>query len=428
MDVQLVNKGLHFSRRRKKWLILLVAFGVSGYGLYKIYQLPSVTRKRKRFVKLLGALVSIIEMVSDSAVTIGVVSRDLKDYLQSDSDQIPSSLKQLSKIARSDEFSKSLIRVSEAVTLGVLRGCRLETGNEIDAGGNLGFADRVMDKLTSKTGTGFVSVVVGSFAKNLVLAFQSSSQLNEGLNGSHLSGMAYVGSNSSNLPKWVDLLCNDKCKVVMADCIQTFVSTAVAVYLDKTMSVNIYDEMFSGLTNPKYQTQMRDVLVSLCSCAVETLVKTSHQVLTSSNSGSGPNSNTSYGIVDHTGAPSTTGDKLFGQDAYSGNLKENGTYFDIQNNGWVNNVSSTLAVPSNRRFVLDMTGRVTFETIRSLVVFILQKLMDGLKRSLNVVHEEVVGRGLEVLQYVGAKSSVIVTICLALYLHVLGGTRAFMLA
>ncbi|XP_055835699.1 protein PHLOEM PROTEIN 2-LIKE A10 [Solanum dulcamara] len=425
MDLEVLKKSLNFAQKKRKWIILLGLVGLSSYGAYRVYHMPSVVKRRKRVMRLLGAFISMAEMVSDSSEALSVVSKDLKEFLQSDSDELPRSLRQLSKLARSEEFTNSVVRVSQALTVGILRGYGGESKVEIEEVASSSLVDKVMDRMMSTVGTGFVSVVVGSFARNLVLGFYPNSGSDERLNGNYQSGVSYMKSHSSEVPRWVDVVCTDRCKLMIADCIQTFVSTAVAVYLDKTMHINVYDEMFSGMTNPKNQANVKDFLVSICNGAVETLVKTSHQVMTASGSDSDLSLNSACSIVDQSDYLTQASEKELEQ-VPPRNIKDPSQPIDLQSNGWLTSVSSTLAVPSNRRFVLDVTGRVTFETVRSIVEFFTWKLSDSLKRSVNVVHEEVVERGLDVITHINAKSYVILTVCLALFLHILGSTQALL--
>lgn len=400
MEVQLVDNF----RRKKKWILILCAVGLGGFSAFKLYHAPSVARKRKRLSNLLSALVSVAEAVSESADTIGIVSRDVKDFLESNSDQIPNSLKQISKIARSEQLSESLVSVTRAVTVGVLRGYESMNRTGGDQTGST-VVDRVLDKILTSAGSGFASVVLGSFARNLVLAFYSDQQHN------HSGGESNsINSNSETVLAWVDVVCGDRCGELIGNCVQLFVSTAVAVYLDKTMHINTYDDFFAGLTNPKHETNVRDMLVSVCNGAVETLVKTSHHVITSSNADVGSGSDSYLSI----------GETLRNEDLGIGmpSIQSKVDVCDDENkSGWVSKVSSSLAVPSNRRLVLDVTGRVTFETVRSFMEFVLQIFCASVRRCAHIVHEAV----LEIVRYVAAKSSVVVTICLSLCLHMMGG-------
>ncbi|XVF15398.1 hypothetical protein REPUB_Repub09cG0149400 [Reevesia pubescens] len=407
MELQLSLKGLEFTRKKKKWVVLLAALGLSSYGFYRVYHLTAIAQKRRRVLKLLGGLISMAEAVSDCAETIAVVSKDLNAFLQSESDQIPNSLKQVSKLTRSNEFSQSITRVTQALTMGISRGYKLEARSGNTPNANSSSMDQVMDKLFTEAGAGFASVVVGSFARNLVMAFCSDGQSDGGSKSNSIS------LEKNSVPSWLNVVCSNKCRELIGDCIQLFVSSMVAVYLEKTKDVNTFDEFFAGLTNPKHETEVRNVLLTVCNGAIETLVKKSHQVLTSSSSSnSSPSLSSSLAIEYRQDA---TRDELDEQDAMNS--------FDdkLKNDGWVSKVSSTLAEPSNRKLVLDVTGKITFETVRSFLEVLLDISYQGMKKCVKVTHEAVVESGLEVVRYITAKSSVLATICLSLCLHILGG-------
>ncbi|KAL6573069.1 hypothetical protein OROHE_002545 [Orobanche hederae] len=393
MELVLLGRSLEHAKRKRKWVAILGALGLTCYGAYRFYNLPSVVKKRQRLLKLFTALVSIAEMMSDSADAIGILSKDMKEFLGSDSDQIPRSLKQVSKLATSDEFSDSLTRFAMAATRGILRGYRHEStrdGESLGTGRN--FSDKVVDKLFTEAGSGFASVVVGSFARNLVMALYSEWKNNN--RGSDLDGFPHKSKSS----RWVDVACEDKCRELIGDCIRSFVSTAVAVYLDRTANINIYNEIFSGLTNPKHEDRAREMLVSVCNGAVETLIRTSHNVYTTGN----PKLKTDF------------------EDGFSGDEKLKSIPATLQvrksrdtnrESGWVRKMSSALAVPSNRKLVMDMTGVVTFETVRSFLEFLLQKMSECVRRS--------VDRGVETVIYVGGKSSAVTNLCITLCLDIL---------
>ena len=438
MDLQLLNKDLNLTGKKKKWVLLLAAFGLTGYAVFRVYNSPTFNRKRKRVFKLYKAFVTILESISVSAEIIGFVSKDLREFLQSDSDEIPNSLKQISKISQSKEFSDSIVGVTAAITKGVFMGYQ---GVNSRVGSDSDFYDRFMDKLLSDSGSGFASVVVGSFARNLVLALYSSQESDSGLNsGAQMNGDRSM-SSETDLPRWVNAMCSDPCKDLVLDCIQKFVSTAVAVYLDKTININTYDELFAGLTNPKHDKQVRDLLVSLCNGSIETLVKTSHHALTDSNSDSNVGSDSSRvsGFVVRRSnsdvMPKTLSSVIDGMHNVI-TIKQHGDgergLFGLgeskQESGgsWMSTMSSTLAIPTNRKLVLDVTGRVTFETMRSVLEFLLGKLFASVKRSVRSLADAVMDTGRQVVRYVTEKSYVVASICLSLCLHVMGSPLELM--
>lgn len=180
MNSRLIQGGLDFARKKEE--VDFTARGFRGFWMFFV-QGPSSA-----------------SCISESSKTVAIFPRDLNEFLRSDSDQIPNSIKQMSEIARSYEFYESVTGVTQATTVGIL--CeivRLAQVLVVEAVGRISFADRVLDKIFSPARSGFDSVVLGSFARSPVMAFYSDQT-------------GGTESELDTIPTWVNFLCNDKVK------------------------------------------------------------------------------------------------------------------------------------------------------------------------------------------------------------------------
>ncbi|XP_066331179.1 protein PHLOEM PROTEIN 2-LIKE A10-like isoform X2 [Miscanthus floridulus] len=352
-----MHRLVAFSRRRRRWILLAAAGAAAAVGAYKIYHHPAVAERRRRLVRLAAAIAAFADAAASSADAAALVASDLADFVRSDADEVPRSVKQLAKLAASPEVSATVSTLSEAVTSGMLRGVGSSSSGP-GSGGTVALSDRLVDKLFSDSGERLAAAVAGSFARHLVLAFYAAP-----------SPQGEASSSSSPPTMWVNVVATGKCRKAISNWVEVFVGTAVREFIDKTIHINTYEQLFEGLTNPRHDAKVKELLVSVCNGAVETLVKTTHHALYNTN-----------GNLDPNGSGSGNG----------------------VGEGWVETVSSTLAVPSNRKFVLHVTGRVTFETVRSFLEFVLWKLQDGARKG----SDSVVDSGLRVVR-VGPRSSIL---------------------
>uniref|UniRef100_A0ACD5UQ23 Uncharacterized protein n=2 Tax=Avena sativa TaxID=4498 RepID=A0ACD5UQ23_AVESA len=355
-----MDRVLAFSRRRRR---LILCAGAAS-AAYLLYHHPAVAARRRRISRLTSALSSLADAVT-------AVAADLAAFLRSDSDVLPPTLTQLSKLASSPEAFASASALSGALTAGVLRGYTSASGPA--SSGEVAFSDRLVEKMFSPSGERLVSAVAGSFGRDLVLAFYSvPSDPSE--------------SSGSSPASWVDVVTRGSCRRAIRSWVEVFTATAVGVFIDKTIHINTYDQICAAATNPAYDARLQKLLVALCSASIETLVKTSHSVLSNTNGNANDNSSSSG----------------------NGEIRE----------GWAQTVSSALAVPGNRKLVLDLTGRATFEAVRSFLEFVLWRLHDGAKAG----GDATVRAGLCALRYMSERSMVITAICIVLCLYVLNGT------
>ncbi|CAK9211572.1 unnamed protein product [Sphagnum troendelagicum] len=416
---------LVISRRRRTLLLTCGVVAAGGYVSYRLYKSAAFARRRYRVSLLCKSLWSILEVLSEGSDSASVVLKDLHSFLLSDKDEVPQSLKQFFKVAGCLEVQRCVSAISASVSHGISQslspsakvGASIaeEEMKAIGEGVGNGLVDRLLNKLFSDAGKGFASVVVASATRSLVVSVMEQFNL--------LGNSANQSSNRDERADFLSFLMDfarsTKNRVLIMDCIQTFVATAVSVYLDRTKDVNMFDDMIAGIVKPEHQGPVTELLTSVCSSSIETLVRTSQEVLAF-----GGNNNNKHLVV----IPNA-----FLND---GHQKRDEAAFM----SGIDALSRVLAVPSNRKLIMEVAGTMTSEGVRSFIEVLIGRFTASFhgkktkeeepmkKEEREMAKRSVIG---DKLQQVGDltkaavdKSVVAITMCFVICLHsVVGGVR-----
>lgn len=312
------------------------------------------------------------------------------------------------------------------------------------------YVDKLIEKLFSESGKGFVSAVVGSASRSFVVSFLE----HVNMPNTASSSVGGKGDTTAAVLKGVaEFASNGEGRALLIDCIQTFVGTAVSVYVERTKDINAFDELVAGLVKSEYREPITDLLTTVCQATASSFVRASHEVLTADPSSTsrststlnpripslnpGGGSSSGYGNAvtsyDDVGEEEDVGS--YGRQGNSGGFKKE----ELVQLDLIQGLSKALAVPSNRKLILEIAGTMTTLGVRSAIDVSLGKLSTALKGGKGKEHavkalehetpkQTLVG---EKLQMVGDmtksaidKSMVLMTMCIAVCFHsVTGGVR-----
>ena len=468
-----MSVNMKLGERRAWRLFLASASTVAGSCLaYKLFTSNYVAEKRHKldaFLRSLSALSAALSSTSDISATI---CRDLQQFLHSNNDEVPRSVRQLLKLSCCVEFRGAVSDFSEGIMSGVVRGIsatasdlqasvvfragaetvpageRLESATEIrqNAPGNTGgLPERILDKLFSDAGRGFVSVVIGRAVRSLVQSyFDCASRRARRLprEAEHLQvGVQQAGilNAAESSRGWDQILLelaetpNGKALVTLI--VSCFASNVVNTFLESTDGVNVCEELVSSMTKAPFKEPVTDLLRNVASGAVESLVRTSHEVFSAERGGQSSTArdmdpeDTTSSIQPRDLFPSTdqgnpetfpndsSGEQMSGTSQESQSLDRSGPSASLQGRDWQWEVQKLLAAPETRQLVVDVAGTMSVQGIRTFGSLFMETFSQYSGASGST------GRPSFSLRGVASKAMTASSVCLALCLHMIISPR-----
>lgn len=236
---------------------------LSAYVSYHAYRSNAYSRGKGYLTRLAHGISRYLEAFTTGGDILKGLLHDIETFLGSSSDEIPQSLRQLSKLVLSEEFTAATERAVGSIYRGISGIAKIENEDGVPRGPNV--VDKILDALLSDRGHSLVSVAVTMGTRNLVNAYMEASAR---LGGSSVAGGEMTKSTDGPLDKLIEFFSSNRGQQLAVMSISAFASHGMQVYMDKSLEVNMYEDLFSSMSKPEHMRAVKECVAVFARAAV----------------------------------------------------------------------------------------------------------------------------------------------------------------
>ena len=248
--------------RRRNWVVGGTATLAGALLLYKLYHSDRLARARRQYQRLRVAFSSYNKAFLSGAEVSAAISTDLQSFLQSDSKELPQSLRQLAQLFQVEETQAAISSIAAATVRGIVSATH-HTGGSSSAS-----FEKLLDALSSKQGHSLVSLAVS------VAARTSTHTYCECVERSAAAAKASeeaTGVLADTLVQQVlRFACTPEGERLCMLGVQNFVTNATAVYCQNLEGVSMWQDLFAAMVKPEH----KQVASHITRCFINELTNT----------------------------------------------------------------------------------------------------------------------------------------------------------
>ena len=258
-------------RLRRKWVVGGTAAIAGAAVLYKLYYSERIARAWRNYQKLSAALNSYNQAFIAGAEVSATISKDLQQFFQSDSTELPQSLRQLAHLCQAAETQAAAKGIATATAQGVLSAANILP--HAQSGKSQGqqaseMRDKVLGMLVSDKGQTLVTLAVSVAARTSTQTYCDCIEQSAAAAKSSADATGVLAD--SFLQQLLRFASTPEGERLCMLGVKNFTVNATEVYCDKLEGTSFWEDLFTALSKPEH----RQVGSHMTRCFVNELMNT----------------------------------------------------------------------------------------------------------------------------------------------------------